>query len=164
MPQAVMTKKPGTRKPRARRSTDPLDSRLLTILEEDAWRSSTKLAKQLKVSAATIRRRMKRLIGSGALRIVGVADPARLGYPLSVVMTLDVTNSHAESVMEVLARKPEIGWISATTGPWDVMAIARFRSTDFLSEFIAKELSQLEGVKGIQTFVCLDAKNGHPLS
>ena len=57
---------------------DSLDEQLITLLGEDASKSSKALAKQLNVSQATIRRRIKDLMNSGALRIVGVVEPEKI--------------------------------------------------------------------------------------
>ncbi len=61
---------------------DSLDRNLVLQLGQDAHQTSGRLAKKLRCSPATIRRRLRRLISSGSLRIVGVADPADLGTPL----------------------------------------------------------------------------------
>ncbi len=139
---------------------DSMDEKLVRLLGQDARQNSETLAKQLKLSAATVRRRLRRLIRSKLLRIVGVIDPAKFGSPLTAVITLDVAHDKLEAAMEVLAERPDIRWVSTTTGRFDVIALAQFRSTDALSDFVTKELSQLEGVRDSETFICLDVKKG----
>ena len=136
------------------------DKRIVQILGQDARQSSETLAKQLNLSAATVRRRLRRLFRSKLLRIVGVVDPADFGFPLCVVFALDVAHDRLESAVEALANRPEIRWVSITTGRFDVIAIARFRSTENLSEFVTKALSQMEGVRDSETLICFGAKKG----
>ena len=140
--------------------TGSIDEQLVRLLARDARQNSETLAKQLNISSATVRRRLRRLIRSGSLRIVGVVDPIAFDRPLAVVITLDVAPDNLESAMEALAKKPEVGWISTTTGRFDIIALAQFRSSERLSNFITKELTQLEGVKDSETFVCLNVKKG----
>ena len=134
---------------------DSLDKQLIQLLHKDGRQSSEALAKQLKVSSATVRRRVRKLIQDEVVRIVAVADPAQVGLPLSVVIGLDVTHDKLESVMQMLANQTEIAWLATTTGRFDVMAIARFASTDELYKFMQSELANMEGLRDSETFICL---------
>ena len=139
-------------------NTDSIDDQLITLLVRDARKSSNVLAKQLKVSSATIRRRIKKLINSETLNIIGVVDPAKIGFPLSAVINLDVSHDKSESTLEFLIEQPEIRWVSTTTGRFDVLAIGWFRSVAHLHEFTASKLTQIQGLKDSETSICLDIK------
>ena len=140
---------------------DSLDEKLIQLLGQDARQSSNVLAKQLKVSPATIRRRVRTLVKSGALRIVGVVDPKKFGFPLVAVLALDVVHDKVDPVMKMLADRPEVRWISLTTGRFDIMALLRFRSTDELAEFVKNRLSNVEGLRNSETFLSLHVEKGH---
>ena len=142
-------------------TTDSFDDQLVRLLGQDARQNSQKLAKKLNVSSATIRRRLRKLLQNGWLRIIGVVDPAKFGFPLRVVLALDVAGDKLSVAMEALSNKKEIRWLSSTTGRWDVVAIAGFASTDELSRFLLKDLSEIEGVRDTETLICLDMKKGH---
>ncbi len=139
---------------------DSIDQQLVRLLSRDARQNSETLAKQLKLSAATVRRRLRRLLRSGLLRIVGVIDPTKFGYPLAAVIAIDVAHDKIESVVETLGKESEVKWLSTTTGRFDIMAVARFHSSDALSDFVTKKLAQIEGIKDSETFVCLDVQKG----
>ena len=117
------------------------------------------MAKQLNVSPATIRRRIRTLLQS-QLRIVAVADHNKIGLTLAAVIALDVAHDKLESVTQFLISRPEVTWLSTTTGRFDVILLARFGRTDELSDFLHNELAQLEGLKNSETFVCLKVKQG----
>ena len=140
--------------------TDSIDEQLVRLLGQDARQNSEALAKQLNLSSATVRRRLRRLLRNDLLHIVGVVDPAEFGFPLAVVIALDVAHDKLEPAMKSLGKQPEVKWISTTTGRYDIMVFALFRSTDRLSDFMRKDLAQLEGLKDSETFVCLDVKKG----
>ena len=142
-------------------TVDSIDEALVKLLGQDAQQNSETLAKQLNISAATVRRRLKKLIQNDLLRIVGVVDPKNFGYPLVALVTFDISQDKLTSTLEKLSKRPEIRWISTCTGRFDIVAIANFRSVDSLSDFNAKYLTQLEGIKDSETFICLDVKKGN---
>ena len=139
---------------------DSTDGRIARLLGQNARQNSEALAKQLNLSSATVRRRLRKLIREDVIHIVAVADPIKLGFPVAVVMTLNVAHDKIESTMEMLAKRPEIRWVSATTGRFDIIALARLHSNNDLSEFMTKVLAQLKGLKESETFLCLDIKKG----
>ena len=53
---------------------DSLDEQLINLLAKDAKQSSEVLARQLCVSSSTIRRRMKKLVQGGVLRITALPE------------------------------------------------------------------------------------------
>ncbi len=137
---------------------DALNKRLIKLLQDDARRSGDVLARELGVSSATVRRRIRALIKDDVMRIQAVLAPDKVGLPLAVVIAFDVAHDKLESVMEFLADRPEVKWLSSCTGRFDIMAVAWFSSTEELSEFVQKQLVKLEGVRDSETFVCLQVK------
>ncbi|MFC1946021.1 Lrp/AsnC family transcriptional regulator [Chloroflexota bacterium] len=139
---------------------DDLDKQIVAILGQDARLSSGKIAKQLKVSAATVRRRTQRMLDNGLLRITGVVDMAKFGYGLAAVIALDVNYNKIELALDKLKKQPEIRWVSTTSGRYDIMALARFASAEELSSFLKGVCGSIEGVRNGETFVCLEL-GGH---
>ncbi len=139
---------------------DSLDIKLIQLLGQDARQPSERLAKQLNVSPATVRRRVRKLLKSRVLRIIGEVDPAKVGYRVTAVIAFDVAHEKLDSVTEMLDNSQEIRWLSTTTGRFDIIALAQFSSTDELSNFVQKELSHVKGVRDSETFVCLQVKKG----
>ena len=139
---------------------DDVDRRLVGLLQKDARQSSETLAKKLAVSSTTVRRRLRKLIQEGVLRIVAVVDPKKVGFPLIAFITFDVEHGKMDSVMAKLASRQDIIWVSSTTGRFDVLAVARFASTDELSDFLQKQLPAMEGIRDSETFICLSVKKG----
>ena len=147
-------------------SIDSLDEQIAQLLGEDARQSSEKLAKKLRVSAATVRRRLRKLINNDMLRIVGVVDPASFGFPVWAVITPRIDRRMVNKALEQLEKRPEARFISTTTGRWDILVTARFRSNDHLSEFLEKELANLDGLRDTETAIALQVKKvvRNPLS
>ncbi len=143
---------------------DSIDIQLAKLLGQDARQSSVTLAKQLNLSAATVRRRLRKLLRSNSLRIVGAVDPTKFGLPMAVLITLDVSHDKLESAMEMLVNWPEIRWVSSATGRFDIIAFALFPSAQGLSDFLTNQLAKIKGLRGTETFVCLDLKKGRFIS
>jgi DNA-binding Lrp family transcriptional regulator len=51
--------------------------------------------------------------------------------------------------------------VSTCTGRFDVIVLARFHSTDHLSDFMKKKLGQMEGLRETETFIFLYMNKGH---
>lgn len=139
---------------------DELDQKLLGLLKKDALQSSESLAKQLNTSSATVRRRMNKLIDNGILRIVGLVDSHKVGYPVAVCITLRVSHDRVDGVVGMLAKRPEIKWLTTAAGRFDILAFAVFRSTQELSDFFKNEMSKMDGVGSTETSICLEIRKG----
>ena len=111
---------------------DLLDEELIKLLAKNGRESTEVLAKKLKVTPSTIRRRVNHLIKSETIRIVAITDPKKAGYPLAAVIAYDVDHDKLDSAMELLASLPEVTWVSSTTGRFDIISVQRFASTDDL--------------------------------
>ncbi|MFC1909325.1 Lrp/AsnC family transcriptional regulator [Chloroflexota bacterium] len=139
---------------------DSIDKQIAKLLGRDGLQSSEALAKKINISSATVRRRLRKLLQNDMIRIVAVVDPVQFELPVAAVITIDVDHSKLESAIKILAEQSEIRWVSTTTGRFDIVATARFCSTNGLSNFMRTVLAQLEGLKNSETFVCLDVMKG----
>ena len=140
---------------------DSLDEQLIGLLLEQKHRSSEALAEQLGVSPVTARRRMKKLIQSGVLLMGALVDPMKLGFRVIVVISFNILPGKSELIQEMLTCKPEIVSIFMTTGRFDIIAVARFRSTDELSDFVQKDLATVEGIISTETAIVLKVTKGN---
>ena len=145
-------------------SLDALDEKIINVLKDNARQSSEKLAKKLNVSPTTVRRRLKKLSRTGAVRMVALVDPSKAGISLLTIIAFDVAQDGVDAALQLLAEQPEIKWISTTTGRFDILVEAAFRNTTELSDFLQKKLSGLKGLKDTETFVCLEVKKGRYIS
>ncbi len=141
-------------------SLDKLDLKLISLLEADASQSSESLAAKLKVSPTTVRRHLRRLTREKVFSIVAMVDPQKVGYLLTAIIAFDVANEQMGALMRALSKRPEVQWVTSTTGRFDVMALARFRSTAELSRFVEQGVSGIPGVRNTETSVCLQVAKG----
>lgn len=134
---------------------DSLDKQLVSLLRKDARQSSEALAKQLNVSASSVRRRVQKLVSDGVIRIIAYPDAGKIGTPLIVLLGFDVAHDRVDSVLNWLNSREEVSWLSVVSGRYDIMAAAWFASTDHLYHFLEKEVGALGGVVNTETFFCI---------
>ncbi|MBM3505560.1 MAG: Lrp/AsnC family transcriptional regulator [Alphaproteobacteria bacterium] len=138
-------------------SLDAVDHALIRELQQDARVSNVALAAKVKLTEGAVRRRIDRLIKSGTLRIVGVGDPARLGLMTHVVIGMRVEMAQIEALLDRFARMSEFSYVYQTTGRFDIVAVAFFKSNNQLREFLTKRLGKVAGVVEVETFLIMKA-------
>ena len=138
---------------------DSTDRSLIQLLQENARQSSEVLAKRLGISAASVRRRTGALIQKEIIRIVARPDPTKIGYTVRAIVALDLDHEELQAILEALSSRPEILFLAATTGRFDAMAEIWATSTDELYGRL-KEIAKIEGIKNIETFICLHVRKG----
>ena len=141
---------------------DATDEHIMTLLEQNARQSSEMIAKQVNVSSATVRRRLKRLVNSDLLHIVAFRDPIKAGLPLAALIGLNIDHHLINSVMQAIRDWSEVVWACTTTGRFDAIVLVRFKSNEDFSLFLRTELTGITGIKDSETFLCLHVeKRGH---
>src|SRR5215211_4085587 len=97
-------------------SLDALDRRIVAILQRDGRLSNSAIARALGVAEATIRRRIERLVDSGALRIVAVPSPELAGLTLSAIIGISCDLKRLEDVGRTIAGFTETRYLGYSTG------------------------------------------------
>ena len=118
---------------------DEVDIQLLTALQEDADRTNVELARLAGLSPAATLHRVRRLKGSGVIRIISAQlDPAACGFPLQVYVTAtlarhDPRSSHVFD--EQIRALPQIIAADNVAG-----------ETDYLLTVVARDVAELQQV------------------
>jgi Lrp/AsnC family transcriptional regulator for asnA, asnC and gidA len=140
---------------------DELDRQLIRHLTANGRISNRELARATKVSQVTVANRVRRLISDGLIRIVAVPDPAKLGYPIEVLINVHVEVKRLHAVATALCRLPEVRYVSITSGAYDLLIAALVRSNAELLHFLAK-LSAIRGVQKLETAHALQVLKRNP--
>jgi Lrp/AsnC family transcriptional regulator for asnA, asnC and gidA len=131
---------------------DHLDHEIIRHLQEDGRRSYREIGRDLGVSEGTIRWRVRRLIEAQALRVVAIADPFRLGYRVLAFVLVSVEAGANERVIEALVGFPEVTYVSACTGRFDVYIQVVCRDHDHLYEVLSRRIPAVGGIVRTETF------------
>ena len=137
---------------------DDLDHRLIALLRTDARLPVAKLAASLRVTRATVRARLDRLIASGVIHgftVVLARDLDAQG--VRAVAMIEVDGRHAEAVIRRLAGLPEIRALHTTNGRWDIVAEIE---ADSLAGFDAllRAIRQIDGISNSETSLLLGVR------
>lgn len=135
---------------------DLLDEQLIRLLEENARQSSESLATRLHVSSTTVRRRLRRLRQSGILHTVVLADPRKIGFHLRAILSININSGCLDQVVQTMVGWPEIEWLLTVTGRFDIVVLARFHSSEELSHFLQRKLTNTQGIQRSETMICLE--------
>ncbi len=132
-------------------SLDDLDRKIITILQQNARQTNAEVAAMVNSSEPTVRRRIDRLVAGGAIKIVAVAAPFDLGFPIVAILGLQIDHSELDSVETALAEMPEIHFAGVTLGTFDVVAEAWFQDNAELLSFLHGRLSKIPGIHRIES-------------
>lgn len=132
---------------------DAQDRILVGLLQDDARASYQDLADVTGMSASTVRRRVERLIETGAVRLVAVPNWPSLGLYFTAFLALSVDLPRLRSVGNELARMDEISFVAISTGSYDIFAqLVLPMNADFV-RFVTQRVAAIEGIHDIQTFM-----------
>jgi Lrp/AsnC family transcriptional regulator for asnA, asnC and gidA len=126
---------------------DDLDTKIVTLLQEDGRQRNTEVARRLGLAEATVRKRIERLLREGVLRFGVWTDPLKVGYGTYAIIEIQVDPPRIERAAETLAQFPEIFFLGISTGSFDVFASALFRSSEHMYEFMTKRLTRVPGIQ-----------------
>lgn len=134
---------------------DELDLQIIALLRVDGRRSNREVARRLNVPEATVRYRVRRLTESGVLKIAASVDPEHLGYALTAVISVEVEPRLFVEASDRIAAMEQVMWLGITTGASDIILTASFKHQDEMFAFVADDLAHIEGIKRVQTSVCM---------
>jgi len=136
---------------RISRPLDHTDVEIIRMLQADARRPNTDIARRLGVAETTVRNRIERLTRDGVVQCGAWTDPLKLGYQTYAIIQIQVAPPRLEKVADVLARLPEVFFLGIATGGFDVVAAAVFRSNEHLYELMTKRLARIAGIQRTST-------------
>ena len=132
----------------------PLDSterRMVELLQEDGRLSVAELARELSVTEVTARRKLKRLLADGVIRVVATVDPFDVGYETPVIIGLKVERGKLDAVASAVSRYPQVRYVGASTGRVDLIVEIVTRTNQDLADFLMNELQTIDGITDSET-------------
>lgn len=134
---------------------DAVDREIIRILQRDGRTSATEIGRALDLTETTIRKRISRLTSEGTMRVVAVPAPEALGATTSAIIGISVKLSALEAALAQLVTSPEVRYVGASTGRYDLIVEAFFADHEHLLSFIAQTLGALDGVTQVETSLIL---------
>ena len=138
------------------RKFDKVDCQMIRLLQKDGRMPNNAIAQALGISEFTVRRRMKRLLESGVIKIVAVANPIDLGFEIAGNLKIKIDLKKAELVLKRLKKIDSLIWVALTTGGTDIDVDFVARSLKEFHELIFKKISKIDGVISTETSLMVD--------
>ena len=135
------------------------DDTSLRVLEEylkDSRQSIREVARKIGVSSGTVASRIKELEDQGVIkRYSAVLDFEKLGYELTALTEVTVTEGKMMQVGEEIAKLSHAFAVYNVTGDSDIIIVAKFKTRRDLSDFTKKVLT-LPNVQRTKTHLVLN--------
>ena len=130
---------------------DNIDRNIISLLQENGRYSFREIARKLGISEASARRRVTNMRKENVLDIVGVANPLKIGYDTIVIFGIMIEVNRLDDISRQLLELPELRFIGYSSGSFDIIAEAWFRSNQEVAEFLTTKLSKIDGIVRIET-------------
>ena len=134
---------------------DEKDRAIISILQYDGRAPFTKIADELQIAEGSVRQRVKRLIDSGKLQIVGIAQPSEMGWNEAGIIGITVQADLITEVAEAIAQLPEVSYLIQAAGEFDLFAEVYCRDRDHFVSFLNDKLQKIPGVTRTQSYLIL---------
>lgn len=118
---------------------------------DDPRASVARIAQRLATPESTVRHRLNRLVKSGTIEFGVMTNPRQLGYAAWAMIQVQAAPTQIRSVAHRLAAAPEVYFVMITTGTFNIVATAVFRSNEDFLDFITRALSRISGVVQVST-------------
>ena len=143
---------------------DDLDQKIIHLLQANGRASHVRIAKDVGVNEATVRRRVQSLIQDEIISVVAVPDLEKIGYTTVALVGVQADPDKIDSVAERLAQLPEARYVSLTTGTYDIFILAAVSSLQELRWFLRQKVGIITGVQRTETSIQIAiVKHGYPI-
>ena len=132
---------------------DEFDREIISLLQIDGRASNAKITREVGVSEATIRRRLRRLIQDDVVNVIAVPNLEKLGYATTALIGLQTGPGKSDSVAEAIATLDEVHYVAVTTGAYDVFIWVGVESAESLGTFLETKIGVIEDVRRTETFI-----------
>lgn len=151
-------------KPQALRplALDDIDARIVALLREDGRASCRAIGRELGLSEARVRARIRRLEDSDTLRVVAVTDTAAAGFDMLLAIGVQVEGRAPEAVAQELAALPEVFSVNLAVGGQDIECLAVAQDHVALSALLTQRLAGIEGVSRLTPALAVDVLKNQP--
>lgn len=134
---------------------DEKDRAIISYLQYDGRIPFTRIAEELNIAEGSVRQRVKRLIDSGKLQIVGIVEPSEMGWNEAGMIGITVQADRITEVAEEIAQLPEVSYLFQAAGEFDLFAEVYCKDRDHFVSFLNNKLQKVPGVDRTQSFLIL---------
>ena len=141
---------------------DDTDQAIIALLRSDGRMPYRAIARDLALTEATVRSRVRRLEESNTMRVVAVTDIEAAGYSMLLAIGVQVENRSPEAVARELAELPEVFSVNVAVGAHDVEILVVADDQAALNDLIGRRLAAVPGVRRLTPALALDVLKNQP--
>ena len=140
---------------------DKLDNKIVRLLAENGRMPIGEMTKRLKVTAPTVRSRIRNLEQKGLLKVSGAIDPNRHPQMITALVAMSVrSHEKMDQILDKIARLPNVVWAGVSTGRYDIIAeVVCVEGKDELYRFTTKEILKIGNVVRSETFIMMKSRH-----
>lgn len=118
---------------------DKADKDIINTLIADSTLSYREIAKQVKVSVATVMNRVNKLKKEGIIkRFTTIIDYDKMGFDVEVLIEIRISKGKLFQVEKEIAHHPNVFAVYDLTGGFDSAILARFKNRRQMDAFLKK--------------------------
>jgi Lrp/AsnC family transcriptional regulator for asnA, asnC and gidA len=130
---------------------DSLNIHLINILQKDGRASFREISRKMKVSDATVRDRVDKLLKSGIIEeITAIVNPQKVGKEEISFIILEIAPSELTKILSTIKDMSEVKFVCETAGKENALIMVFSENRAMLKEFIEQKISTLPATKVIQ--------------
>ena len=137
------------------RLADSADRRIIDQLRIDGRRSFGEIGRYVGMSEASVRARYNRLRKLGIVQVVGMSDAPKLGE-VEAHISIQVRGVPVESIARQLVAHPEVKFVGAALGAFDLVRDVRCDDNEHLSKFVHETVRRVRGIERLETVTVLE--------
>lgn len=124
-----------------------IDIRILEILQENARKSFSSVARELGVAESTVRYRVDKLRERGVItKFTALLNPRMIGYEITAIGLIKVDSDQLVEVSKILTSFHEARHVFRSTGQYDLVAVIHAKNIAGLNSLIEK-IKSVPGVR-----------------
>ncbi|MHA1961783.1 MAG: Lrp/AsnC family transcriptional regulator [Candidatus Thorarchaeota archaeon] len=136
---------------------DPIDTRIIDMLQDDGRRSFSEIADEVGRTEVTIRRRVKRLVDEGIIkRFTVIIDPLKIGRRIRAIIRVKTMMKEATMIGDKVKEYEEVNEAYFLDGACGLMLKITVDDLAELRQFLEKRLGKLTGVGEVETCIVLE--------
>ncbi|WP_368498027.1 Lrp/AsnC family transcriptional regulator [Herbiconiux sp. A18JL235] len=136
-------------------AVDVIDRKIIDQLRLDGRRSFGQIARYVGLSEGSVRQRYHRLLSLGVVQVVGMPNSPKMGY-VEAHLSIRVRGATVETVARALAALPEVKYVAACIGSYDLSADVRCDDQAQMNAFLTDTVRSITGVDHLETAAVLE--------
>jgi len=125
----------------------------------DGRKSFKEIADDLSITENTVRSRVHRMQDDGVLEISGLVDPEKVPGHKVVIVGVKLNTMDLVKKGEEISRLKGVVSVSVVTGQYDLFLTVLLTEEYGLLEFYTEEMTKIDEVRSIETFVVYKGYN-----